>query len=259
MDASPLENLVGSYPEVAAILLLILGFFLAKLAHRQSGRLMAALDRIASRYTTSSATLVSPELTLLAQSAIYWFIVLFSGLFAFRILGAGGLTDWLDTTLAFVPRLIVGLAIIGGGHFLGGLARYLLSQLSENLEPDATGLRILHAAIVVIATVLGLQHMLLDISFITQLLLVSLVILGGGLSLAFALGSKSYVENIVARSELDRFNIGERIRIDDAEGEIVEILSTTVRIDTSEGIVSIPCARFLVTTVVQLRGDDDGH
>lgn len=255
MTTPTASSLISSFPEASAIVVLIVGFVIAKLAQKQAGRLMGLLDRLVSRYAISETTVVSPQLTRISQSAVYWILALFTVLVALRILGAGELSNWLDSTLEFVPRVLVGIVIIGIGNVLGVLAGYLISHLSETLEPTSTGPRIVHVIIVLIAVVLGLQHMLIDITFITQLLLIILFVVGGGLSLAFALGAKHYVANIVAQSELERFSVGDRIRIDDVEGEIVEKSNTSIRLDAEEGIVSVPCMRFLQTTVVQLRGD----
>ncbi len=246
MDSSTTSSLVNDYPEIAAIVVLIVGFFLAKLVQKQTGRLLAVLDRLVSRYATNETTVVSPEIARIGQSAAYWLISLLTVLVALRILGAGELSSWLDDTLQFVPRIIVGIVIIGIGHLLGVFARFILSQLSNDLDPESPSLRIVHGLIVVIAIVLGLQQMLIDITFITQLLLITLFVVAGGLSLSFALGAKFYVANVIAR-----------IRIDDVEGEVVEKTATSVRVNCEDGIVSIPCLRFIQTTVTQLREADD--
>jgi Mechanosensitive ion channel, beta-domain len=257
MDPSTTSSLVSDFPEAAALLVLIIGFFVAKVVERQAGRLLGVLDRLVSRYSTNETTIVSPEVARAGQAAAYWLIALLTVLIALRILGAGQLSAWLDDTLQFVPRVIVGIVIIGIGHLLGVFARFVLSHLSDKLDPDSSGLRIVHGLIVVIAIVLGLQQMLIDITFITQLLLIALFVVAGGLSLSFALGAKVYVSNIIAQTETDRINIGDRIRIDDVEGEVVEKTATAVRVESADGIVSIPCLRFIQTTVTQLRETDD--
>lgn len=250
------SSVITEFPEAAAIVVLVVGFFAAKLAQRQAGKLLTFLDRLVSRYSTNETTVVSPEIARAGQSAAYWLIALLTVLIALRILGAGQLSNWLDDTLQFVPRIVVGIVIMGLGHLFGMIVRFVLSKLSDRLDPNSPSLRIVHGLIVLIAIVLGLQQMLIDITFITQLLLIALFVVAGGLSLSFALGAKFYVANVIAQSETDRIDIGDRIRIDDIEGEVVEKTATTVRIETREGIVSVPCLRFIQTTVTELR---EGH
>lgn len=257
MDSSTTSSLISAFPEASAIVVLLVGFFVAKLAQRQAARLMKFFDRLISRYSTVEATVLSPQLTYLGQTAVYWLIALLTVLVALRILGAGALSNWLDGILDFVPRIIVGLLIIGAGHFFGVVAKYVISGLSTSIDQDSPGPRLAHISIVIIAIIFGLQQMLIDISFITQLLLIPLLVVGSALALAFALGAKEYVSNIIAQTEWDRFNIGDRIRIDDIEGEIVEKSGVAIRLETKEGVVSIPCSRFLQTTVLLKRSEVD--
>jgi small-conductance mechanosensitive channel len=251
-----MSNLIAEYPEVAAIIVLILGFLIAKIAHHQAGRLLTLLDRLTSRYATSDATVISPDLVRMSQSAAYWVVALFSLVIALRMLGDGQFTDWIDSVLGFIPRVLVGLVIIGAGNVLGVIARFLISHLSDEMHPNSAAPRFAHLLIMTIAIVLGLQHMLIDITFITQLLLLIIILIGGALSLAFALGSKAFVANLTAQAELDRYRIGDRIRVGDVEGEIIEVSRTNIRVDSKEGIVTIPGSTFISSNVVKLHGSD---
>ena len=73
--------------------------------------------------------------------------------------------------------------------------------------------------------------------------------------LAFALGATRHVANLLAHRELSRISVGERIRVDELEGTVVEIHSTAVDIATKDGIATIPAARFAETSVLRLRED----
>ncbi len=70
--------------------------------------------------------------------------------------------------------------------------------------------------------------------------------------LAFALGARQHVANLLARRELSRLAVADRIRVDGIEGEIVDIHATGVDISTEDGVVSIPAARFADTNVLKL-------
>jgi hypothetical protein len=107
-------------------------------------------------------------------------------------------------------------------------------------------------AVVTVAVITGLQQLGIDISFVTQLSLILLAALLGGLSLAFALGARQYVANLMAQPELARYATGERLRIGDDEGVIVEIYRTGLTLATEEGLVSIPAARLADGRVVRI-------
>lgn len=257
MDTTATISLISTYPEAAALLVLIVGLFIAKIAQRQAKRLMKLFDKFASRYATAETTIISPLLVKLGQSLVYWLIVLLTVLVSLRMLGIGALSSWFDDALDFVPRLIIGLLIIGAGHWLGVLARYLISGLAESIQPDSLGPRIAHAVILIVAIVFGLQQMLIDISFITQLLLIPLIVVGSAMALAFSLGAKDYVANLITQSEWERFNIGDKIRLDGIEGKIVEKTGVTIQIETKEGIAFIPYSRLLQSTVLLARNPSD--
>ena len=122
--------------------------------------------------------------------------------------------------------------------------RNLIAGLSDSLTPSSLPARLGHGIIVLIAVVMGLQQMGIDITFITQLVLALVVIVLGGLTLAFALGAREYVANLVARSEIQRYAVGDHIRVGMDEGTIVEIHKTGIDLATSVGIAAIPAARF---------------
>jgi small-conductance mechanosensitive channel len=82
----------------------------------------------------------------------------------------------------------------------------------------------------------------------------------GGLSLAFALGSRQLVENLLARRALDRYRIGDTIRVNGTQGKIIEILSTAVVLEAEQGLLTLPTAYFVNSEILlvseEAPGDD---
>jgi hypothetical protein len=248
---------LSAHTEIVAVALLIAGLVGAHLAQRLAGRGLELLDRwLAQNAATADGAYLSPGLIRFTRALIFWSVVVVVVVATLRTLGVGGLGQVLDQVVGYVPRLVVGFAIVGAGHLLGLVCRGLLSRLSENLSRDSLLPRIVHFSIVVVAVVMGLQQMRIDITFVTQLLLVVLGIASGGLVLSFALGARHHVANLVARSELGRYEVGERIRVSSHEGTILEIRSTGVDIVTDEGVVSVPAARFSEQEVLRLTQSD---
>jgi hypothetical protein len=196
---------------------------------------------------------LSPALIRRFSMALFWLLVLLTVFLALRMLGVGGFSSFLEEVVQYVPRVIVALAIVGAGHLLGLLCRGLIVRLGPELTPDSPIPRLVHASIMVVALLMALQHVGIDTSFVTELLLVLLALTAGGMVLAFAFGARAHVANLIGRTELTRYAIGERIRIDGAEGEIVEIHRTGVVIATAEGTVAVPASRFSEMSVVRLE------
>jgi hypothetical protein len=247
-----LNELIESYPELAAVVVLVLGFVLGKLAETAVRQVLVVADRLVARYGTRQQTLFSPLFQRACGLFTYGTVLVVAVIFAVRLLGIDQLSVWLDSALAYAPRFIVGLFIIGIGNVLGALLRNLTAGMLASGDPNELGPRLVHAAVVTVAVITGLQQLGIDISFVTQLSLILLAALLGGLSLAFALGARQYVANLMAQPELARYATGERLRIGDDEGVIVEIYRTGLTLATEEGLVSIPAARLADGRVVRI-------
>lgn len=230
---------------------LIAGFILARLASYTIGYLLDAVDRRTAQIATSERNVVTPALIRFSRAFVFWLVLAFAILLSLRILGAGNVSTLLGQLIEFIPQVLVAFAIIVSGHLLGLIARQLLVRVVPGLSADSLAPRFAYAVIVTVAVVMGLQHLDVDISFVTQLMLIMFAIVGGGLMLAFALGARQHVANLLARREMGRLAIGDRVVIEGIEGSIVEIHSTAVDIATADGIATVPAARFAEATVVR--------
>ena len=252
------NELIQDYPETAAIIVLLLGFLLGRLAQTGVQRLLSVAERLVARFSTSGESVFSPVFIRAFGLFAYSAVLVIAIVLAVRLLDISQLSQWLDQALAYAPQLIIGLFIIGLGNVLGVLARNLVAGLSSNWESDSLVPRFVHGAVLTIAIITGLEHLGLAISFVTQLSLILLAALLGGLSLAFALGAKHYVANLLAHNELARYRPGERLRIDDDEGTVIDIHQTGIVLSTGEGLVAIPAARLATGRVLKMTGEAAG-
>lgn len=256
MEETLISNSLTAYPELIAVAVVVAGFVIARIASLAIGRALGAMDRRMARITTTDSSVFSPRLIALSRAFIFWLVLILALAIAVRQLGVGGESvDLNDLVIAFIPKVLVGFAIVIAGHLLGLLASHLLTELSEEMPIDSPGPRLLHGAIVGVAVIVALQQIDVDITFITRLLLILVAVFSGGLMFAIALGARRQVANLLAHRELRRLAIGDRIRIDGVEGAIVEIYSTGVDVATNEGIASIPAARFAESSVLRIRED----
>lgn len=236
--------------ELVAVAILVLGVIAARLLSMVTGAVLGFLDRRTARLTTSENSLVTPRLIRIARTIVFWLVIILAISYALRVLGIGGIGTVLNAVIAFVPQLLVGLMIVVAGHVVGLIVSHVVANLSEDMTARSLAPRMLYGAVVIVAVVMGLQHIDVDISFVTQLMLIVIAVVGGGLMLAFALGSRQHVANLLARRELSRLAVGDRIRIDAVDGEVVEIHATGIDIANDEGIVRVPAARFAETSVL---------
>ncbi|TDX99320.1 mechanosensitive ion channel [Thiohalophilus thiocyanatoxydans] len=247
-----LRSLVETYPELAAVLVLVLGVIVGKLAEVAVRRLFLVGDRLISRFSGRSNYVVSPLFQQALALLVFATVLVLAAVIAVRLLNIPQLTAWLDMLFDYLPRFVLGLVIIGMGNVVGALLRNITAGMIAQGDGNALLPRLVHAAVVAVAVITGLQQLGIDISFITQLSLIILASLLGGLSIAFALGARQYVANLVAQPELTRYAIGDRLRIDADEGVIVEVYRTGLTLETDEGLVSIPAARLARGRVVRI-------
>ncbi|MDZ7791842.1 MAG: hypothetical protein U5L08_15365 [Xanthomonadales bacterium] len=253
------RELISSYPELAAVVVLVVGVFLAKLGEIVVRRLLGTADRLISRYGSRQRQLVSPAFQQGFALLVFLTILVLAVIVAVRLLDIPQLTEWMESALAYLPRFVLGLFIIGIGNVLGALSRSLSAGILAQGDSNALLPRLVHAGVMAVAVITGLQQMGIDISFITQLSLILLASLLGGLSIAFALGARQYVANLMAQSEVARYAVGDRLRIDDDEGVITDIHRTGLTLETEVGFVSIPAARLANGQVLRVvdRGAED--
>ena len=102
----------------------------------------------------------------------------------------------------------------------------------------------------------GIDQIGIDVTFVTTMLA---IVLGGvvlGFSLAFGLGTRRVVANLVASHSLQRyFSVGQRARFGEIEGEILDFTPTGVVLATEQGRTHVPASHFDEQSSVLRTGD----
>ena len=105
--------------------------------------------------------------------------------------------------------------------------------------------QVAQATIIFGFAVVGIEQIGLDLHFLTDIFVVVLGILLAGASLAFGIGARTLVANIIGIQRIRRHcSIGERLQIGNAEGEILELTQTSIVLDTAQGRTVIPAKLF---------------
>jgi len=166
------------------------------------------------------------------------------------------LTSWLSQILNFLPQAIVAALLVAAGFAGGGWLRGVVDEGmagSRLAGSKVVGVSI-HAMAAVVSVVVAADLLGIDLSFLTTtfyILLASLGLTGG---LAFALGCRPMVANIVACYSLgSEFRPGARVRIGQSEGRIVRIAGGFVQVETADGLASLPGACFAQNASVLLE------
>jgi small-conductance mechanosensitive channel len=137
--------------------------------------------------------------------------------------------------------------VILAGLVLANLARGAVSRAADSTRigygaalGKSARVVILLVAGVIALDQLGVDSQLLIVS--TNILIASMI---GGTALAFALGSRTAVRNILALHYLTQtYEVGQRVRLDDLEGEIIEFKKDCVVLASADGLVHVPAHDF---------------
>lgn len=247
-----LRRTVEYVPSVAAAAGLILaGWLVAILLRVVSSRVLLGLLALLGRQPWVGQALersrLGPGFAGLASRVIYWLVITLFVAAAVERLQLPLAASLVSALAAYLPRVLVGLAIVFAALVAGQFARGGVSSAAAAAGlPQAallgatTQIVLLFFGIVTAADVLGIQSTLL-----TVVVAVAIGALLGGATLAFGLGSGPAVANIISMFYvLKTYRVGQHVRVGDIEGEIVEITQTGVVIAVPEGRMLVPGKRF---------------
>lgn len=251
--AAFLPNLVG------ALLVLLVGWLLAWLAQRVARRLLAQVgfDRLARQAGVTDAlerASVTTSASHLAGRIIYWLLLLTFLMVAVESLGLTAAAAALRALVAYLPRVLgAAIVLVGGallGQFLGKGAQALAA--GSGVEFHAALGRAVQYTVLAMAAILAVDQLGLNTTLLNDVLGNLLTVAGAGLALAFALGSRDAVRNLLAgfyAKEL--FEIGQMVEVDGHRGTLEAIGPLKAIIATAEGNanITVPNAALMDKTV----------
>jgi small-conductance mechanosensitive channel len=235
---------------LAALALLVVGWLVARLLKALSVRLLVGADRLWHRFVTRTSipsTHLRRPSSKTVGSLVFWLVMLFFLTAAADILGVKVFAEWLTKVVAYLPALIAGVVILLAGVFIGNLARDLTEAAAESAgisQAEFLG-RGVQMAILGTALLIGAEQIGIQVSFLTGILTVLVAAVLGGAALAFGLGARFYVSNLIAARGLRQtLEIGQRVRIQALEGVVLEITATAVRLQAEKAEHCIPAHLF---------------
>lgn len=250
--AQHLPNIVG------AILLLLIGWLLAKTLRILAIRFTRFIDKIVLNYSSKKG-IKRTRLPIISGKVIgeviYWVVLLVFITTATHVLDLKIFTDWLSRVIAYLPTLLAGGLIILAGVLVSSIARDLVVATLPHAEREQRVLfgRIVYAVILFTAIVIGVDQIGININFLIILLSIIIGTFMTGLAIAVGLGSKTVVHNMISAHHLKRqYRIGDQVKIWDYTGKILELTTTTIILDTADGIVTVPAKVYSDNPIIKL-------
>ena len=253
---------IGDYlPNMlVAVTLLVIGLIVAWLVKWVIVRLSDGIDRMIHATGISALHLrLRWSLGVILGWIVYWLILLFFLAAAVDGLGLPGLADWLQKFIKYLPTLLLAGAFIFGGVLVGNILRDKIISSAQSIglrQAEIFGIWV-RLTVIFLAVVVGLTQVGLDVRLFEYILTVFIAALAGSLALAFGLGAGPTLSNVIsARYVRKTYQVGQRISINDIEGEILELSPTGVVLDTDTGRTFVPAKLFDEEASILL---DDGN
>ncbi len=235
---------------VAAAVLLGLGVALAFLGRLLVVRIIAAIERtVPGRAFVTSFAGIARERRVadIVGGVVFWMVLLFFVATAADALGLPLVTSVVASFSTFVPRVFAAILIFVVGLVIANVVRGAVSAAATSTGSTiGPGLgQLARIAIITSALLIAMGELGVDIALLTAFFSVALAALLGGFALAFGLGARTAISNIIGSHYLRKtFEIGQTVRIGEIEGVIAELSSTAVILQVPEGHVVIPAKQF---------------
>lgn len=259
-----MDRAVAYLPSVlGAVLLLIAGWLLARILRALTVRAVLLLDALLARMTKTAVggrLRVDRSSTILG-TIVFWVVVLFFVTAATHVLGLQSFTQWLARLLDYLPTLAAGVLILVGGYILSRFLADLVRATATRLAPaQRTALaHIVQGTVLVAAVLVGADQIGIRVTFLVILVAAVLAAGVGGVTLAVGIGARDYVSNLIGAHYLRQaFEVGQRVRIAEHEGRILEVTATAIVLETDAGRVSLPARVFHEQAIVLVTRAGDG-
>jgi hypothetical protein len=188
----------------AATVVLLVGFFIARLAQRTVQRLLRrvhlneALEKGGVRPPLDShGAPMNP--TRVAANVVFWFILFTTLLVAADTLGIDYLGQAFSELVSYVPSVIAAVVIVILGLVLGDLVAALVAASASALTGGAMLARIGKGGVVLLAVFMALQELGVATGIVTTAFAIIFGAIALALALSFGLGNRELAAEVTRR------------------------------------------------------------
>ena len=242
----------------AAVALLVIGYFVAKLVAMIISKLLAkiGLDKLTERAGLAGAvevTGIQTSASVIFGKIVYWLIFLTFMISAADALSLPRVSSTIDDFVLYLPKLIGALLVVIIGLFAAHLVRTAIESAAQGMQleygkPLGT---VAYALIVIVVISLAINQLEIETALLNQVVSIMLFAIAAAVALSLGLGTRSIATNIIAGLYArDLFPPGDTIRVGDITGRVIEVSTTNTLLELEDGTTySLPNSELVDSQV----------
>jgi small-conductance mechanosensitive channel len=248
------NSIAYAIPKIAVgILLIILGLVVAKLVEVALRTMLvrARLDRLTEKSGVARALRrigMREQLNVFLPKVAYFLVVFLLAKTVSDALGLIAVSNAIGAFFSYLPNIVAALLLLILGTTVGQFAGRMATQAAESSGIDSAPAlgRLISALIIFIAAMMAMGQLKIDTGMIR---IVSSVVLGAGalaFGVAFGLGTREIVRNIVTGFYARKFlAIGKSLEIAGQSGTLTAITATHAILTRDGHHIVLPNSTFL--------------
>lgn len=243
-----------------SLALLVIGWIVAAvlrwLTFHISSRALERLGRTRAIQIRLQQSRIYRSIPTVTSRIVFWATLLFFIAAAIEALRLQAVSSVVSVFSAYLPRVVLGVVIVFAGLWMGEFARTSLARAAAHVgiaQGDAIG-RVAQVLVTFVAVIIAVEQVGIDSTVLVTSLVTLFAATLGAAALAFGLGARGTVSNIIAAHYVRKvYRVGDSVRIGDQQGRIAEITHTAVLLETEEGRVMVPTRQFSEQVSILLR------
>jgi hypothetical protein len=236
---------------VAAVALFLLGWLSAFVLRWLICRFGTGLDAIMTlvqRRLGRKVTRTHFSFPNLVGNIAFWITLAYTISSSADQLGLVTLSKWILELLGYLPLILISMFILLIGYLISdGVRNIIITMTAASGFQHGSAVGHMVAAFILAFTfLLALAQLGFDVAIIANIITIAAASLFISAAIAFGIGASDAVRNVMASHYIRKsYRTGQRVRMEEIEGDITEITQVDVVLDTQEGDARIPARRFL--------------
>jgi len=233
---------------VAALLVVLIGLLVTKLIVKVLRRVLKflkadKLDDKLNEIELFGGKKFEFNVIKIVSAFVKWILYIFLLIIVAEMLDLTIVTQEVSKLLNYLPQLLSGLIILVFGLLLGNAVKKAIKSFFESAE--LSGSKIISQIVFTIILIFVSITALNQAGFNTDIITGNITLIFGGFLLAFALafglGSRNIIEKLLKAYYLRRiFEVGQKVKMQNIEGEIEAINPTTIVIKSGNKKIVVP-------------------